>query len=88
MNLVDFGMDIEEAVAAPRVNHQWLPDRIQIEEGGVTAETVLGLEGMGHVVQVRGTRGSANSIGIDPDTGERVGAPDPRSPDSGARSGG
>jgi len=87
LNLVDFGMDIEEAVAAPRVNHQWLPDRIQIEEDEVTAETVVGLEEKGHVVQVRGTQGSANSIGIDSETGERVGAPDPRSPDSGARPG-
>ena len=88
LNTVDFGMDIERAVAAPRAHHQWLPDRIRIEEGGVGPTVAEALESMGHVVQVQGSQGSANSIGIDPDTGEKVGAPDPRSPDSGARAGG
>ncbi len=85
LNLVDFGMGIEEAVAAPRIHHQWLPDRIRIEEDGVPAATVERLEEMGHVVQMGGGQGSANSIGIDARTGERIGAPDPRSDDSGAR---
>jgi len=85
LNLVDFGMDIEEAVAAPRLHHQWLPDRIRVEEGGVTPAVVSRLEEMGHTVQVGGRQGSANSIGVDPRTGERIGAPDPRSPDAGAR---
>jgi gamma-glutamyltranspeptidase/glutathione hydrolase len=85
LNIVDFGMDIEEAVAAPRLHHQWLPDRIRIEAGGVTAATVEQLERMGHSVQVGGQQGSANSIGIDAGTGEIVGAPDPRSPDAAAR---
>ena len=78
-------MGIQEAVAAPRVHHQWLPDRIRIEEDGVSPETLLRLEEMGHVVQVSGGQGSANSIGIDPRTGEMIGAPDPCSDDSGAR---
>ena len=85
LNVIDFEMGIEEAVAAPRIHHQWLPDRIRIEEGGASAETVTTLERMGHTVQVGGRQGSANSIGIDPRTGERVGAPDPRSDDAGAR---
>ena len=85
LNIVDFGMGIQEAMAAPRVHHQWLPDRIRIEEDGVSPETLLRLEEMGHVVQVSGGQGSANSIGIDPRTGEMIGAPDPRSDDSGAR---
>lgn len=86
LNMVDFGMSIDEAVAAPRIHHQWLPDRIRIEEDGVPASTVSELEAMGHTVQMGGRQGSANSIGVDARTGERVGAPDPRSPDSGARS--
>jgi len=85
LNLVDFEMDIQEAVAAPRIHHQWLPDRIRIEGDGATAETIIRLEEMGHTVQMGGRQGSANSIGIDAHTGERLGAADARSPDSGAR---
>ncbi|MDX1647617.1 MAG: gamma-glutamyltransferase [Longimicrobiales bacterium] len=88
LNIVDFGMGIEEAVAAPRIHHQWLPDRIRIEDDGASLQTVQRLEDMGHRVQMRGRQGSANSIGVDRSTGELVGAPDPRSPDSGARASG
>ena len=70
---------------APRIHHQWLPDRIRMERAGVQAATVSALEEMGHTVQAGGQQGSANSIGIDARTGERIGAPDPRSADSGAR---
>ena len=42
------------------------------------------LEGMGHTVQVRGTQGTAHSIMVDPQTGMRIGAPDPRGDDAGA----
>ncbi len=85
LNVVDFGMNIQEAVNAPRLHHQWLPDRIRIEADGVSAETVATLEAMGHTVQVGGRQGSANSVGYDARTGEALGAPDPRSGDSGAR---
>lgn len=85
LNLIDFGMDIQAAVDAPRFHHQWLPDRIRLEGEGFSAETVEALEALGHAVQLGGNQGSANSIGIDMRTGERVGAPDPRSADAGAR---
>ncbi|MDA0327640.1 MAG: gamma-glutamyltransferase [Gemmatimonadetes bacterium] len=85
LNLIDFDMGIQAAVDAPRFHHQWLPDRISIEADGATAETVERLELMGHVVRIGGQQGSANSVGIDAVTGERIGAPDPRSPDAAAR---
>jgi gamma-glutamyltranspeptidase/glutathione hydrolase len=85
LNLVDFEMSITEAVAAPRIHHQWLPDRIRLERAMGSDDLVQALEAMGHRVDVGGTQGSANSIGIDPRTGERIGAPDPRSDDAGAR---
>ena len=85
LNLVDFEMGIEDAVAAKRIHHQWLPDRIRIETDGASAETLMELEQMGHTVSMGGGQGSANSIGIDPVTKERIGAADPRSSDSGAR---
>ena len=85
LNMVDFRMSITEAVAAPRIHHQWLPDRIRIESNGISAQLQSQLEQMGHIIQVGGRQGSANSIGVDLTTGERIGAPDPRSSDSGAR---
>lgn len=83
-NVIDFGMNIQEAVNAPRMHHQWLPDRISLEEDALDPATVATLEAMGHEVQMSGRRGAAHSIMIDPLTGERLGAADPRDPDSGA----
>jgi gamma-glutamyltranspeptidase/glutathione hydrolase len=85
LNVVDFGMSIQQAVDAPRIHHQWLPDRIRIEEDGVSEVTVEQLEALGHTVSVGGRQGLAHSIMIDPETGERLGAADSRNPDAGAR---
>ena len=84
VNMVDFGMDMEQAVAAPRMHHQWLPDRIRLEADAVAPEVLQTLEALGHTVQMGGRQGSANSIGVDPRTGVRMGVPDPRSADAGA----
>ena len=84
LNMVDFGMNIQEAVNAPRMHHQWLPDRIRLEGDAVVQDVVQALEALGHTVQMGGRQGSANSIGVNPLSGERMGAPDPRSADSGA----
>ena len=86
LNVAEFDMGIQEAVNAKRFHHQWLPDQIRIEHPGV--DLGVGVEGaltsMGHSVRVMGTQGSTHAIMIDPETGERVGAPDLRDPDSGA----
>ncbi len=84
LNMVDFGMNIQEAVNAPRMHHQWLPDRIRLGADAVVQDVVQALEALGHTVQMGGRQGSANSIGVNPLSGERMGAPDPRSADSGA----
>ena len=85
LNALDFGMNIQEAVNAPRIHHQWLPDRIRIEEDGTSPSTVQALEAMGHNVDMGGGQGLAHSIMIDPTTGDRLGAADPRNPVAGAR---
>jgi len=62
-NVLDYGMNAAQAVNAPRVHHQHLPDRIQYEHGGLDAETVTELEALGHTVEERsGTSGDAQVI--------------------------
>jgi gamma-glutamyltranspeptidase/glutathione hydrolase len=84
LNIMAFGMPLQDAVNAPRMHHQWLPNTITIERNGVPATTVSALEAMGHKVSFGGTQGTAHSIMIDARTGHRVGAPDPRDRDAGA----
>ncbi|WP_245898137.1 gamma-glutamyltransferase [Phreatobacter cathodiphilus] len=61
LNVVDHGMNIAEAVAAPRIHHQWLPDAIDME-GGLSPDTVRLLEGRGHRIAPRGAFGNVNAI--------------------------
>ncbi len=82
LNMIEFDMDVAEAVTARRLHHQWLPDQIRIERDAVSSATVEGLERLGHTVSVRGSQGIAHSIMIDPETGDRVGAADPRNVDA------
>ena len=84
LNVIEFDMNIAEAVAAPRMHHQWLPDRMSIEADGVGVEVISELARMGHSVRTGGRQGTAHSVMVDPDTGRRLGAPDARDADSGA----
>jgi gamma-glutamyltranspeptidase / glutathione hydrolase len=49
-NMIDYGMTVTEAVDAPRIHHQWLPDEIGYEPFGLSADTIAKLESMGHKV--------------------------------------
>ena len=84
LNIAEFGMGAQEAVNAHRLHHQWLPDRVRIEDGGMTDAELDKLRAMGHTVDMRGRQGSTQVIMIDPETKERLGAADKRNPDSGA----
>ncbi len=77
MNVIDHGMNIQEAVNAVRVHHQWLPDVVRVEEG-LGIDTVKILEGMGHNVAVKESMGAASSILVDNEGGILYGASDPR----------
>ncbi|WP_249691689.1 gamma-glutamyltransferase [Stappia sp. WLB 29] len=61
LNVVDHGMNIAEATAAPRMHHQWLPDEIRIEDG-FSPDTLAILRGLGHTVEERATMGSTQSV--------------------------
>ena len=79
MGVVDYGLNIQQAVNAPRFHHQWMPDGILIEPNGISPDTIGILERMGHkVVHSRGYLGDAECIAIDDKTGERLGASDGR----------
>ena len=84
LNIMEFDMSIGEAVAAKRLHHQWLPDQVGIESDGVSGATAERLRQLGHRVSVGGSQGFAQSIMIDPETGDRLGMPDPRHDDAAA----
>jgi gamma-glutamyltranspeptidase/glutathione hydrolase len=77
INWMRLGMDAQAAINAPRFHHQWLPDQIFMEaDFPETMEKALVARGF--TVKRRGRIGLVNAIGIDPKTGERMGAADPR----------
>jgi gamma-glutamyltranspeptidase / glutathione hydrolase len=80
VNVVDFHMDLRAAVDAPRLHHQWLPDRVKIEATLARdhPEAVAALRRMGHRVEEEEGQGDAHTIWIDPATGDLVGAADKR----------
>ncbi len=84
VNVVDYGMNAQEAVDAPRLHHQWLPDRTSYERFGLSPDTVKILEGMGHALRPGGAQGVAEIILVDPRDGALEGGSDRRAPDGGA----
>jgi len=87
VNVLDFNMDVAEAIAAPRIHHQWLPDRINIEKYGASPEVLKLLESYGHKVRVsESTRSQGRAMGIlvEAKSGVRTGASDPRDGDGAA----
>jgi gamma-glutamyltranspeptidase/glutathione hydrolase len=77
INWMRLGLEAQAAINAPRFHHQWLPDQILMEnEFPVGMESALNARG--HKTKRRGHIGLVNAIGIDPQTGERLGAADPR----------
>jgi gamma-glutamyltranspeptidase/glutathione hydrolase len=85
MGVIDYGMNIQEAVNAPRFHNQWMPDVLNVERG-FSPDTVQVLRKMGYNVQFGLHEGSdagsywgdAECIAIDSKTGERLGASDGR----------
>jgi gamma-glutamyltranspeptidase/glutathione hydrolase len=77
INWMRLGLDAQAAINAPRFHHQWLPDRLLMEQQ-FPAPMEQGLNAMGHATKRRGHIGLVNAIGIDSQTGERLGAADPR----------
>ena len=94
-NFIDHGMPVAQAVNAPRIHHQWLPDVINYEPYGLSEDVIAALRAKGHTVATRDVYsanpnmpliefylGDAESLAIDPNTRVLQGAADSRKPDA------
>jgi gamma-glutamyltranspeptidase/glutathione hydrolase len=77
LNVLDHGRDVAEAVAAPRLHHQWLPDEVTADRG-FPAAAARALEAKGHRFGPARKLGDAQAVLLDPETGALTGASDPR----------
>ena len=78
LNVIDYGMDVEASVSAPRFHQQWVPDKLRVEPE-TTRDVVKALEAMGHTVDVSKRHWSAaQAIVIDAENGWHLGGSDPR----------
>ncbi|MBX3737007.1 MAG: gamma-glutamyltransferase [Candidatus Didemnitutus sp.] len=88
-NVIDHEMPVMQAVEAPRIHNQWMPDVVTFERYGLNADTAALLRAKGHTVRERVSyegayQGDGETIAIDWKTGLRAAAPDPRKGDAAA----
>lgn len=76
LNVIDHRMTIQEAVNAPRIHHQWLPDQITVEPFALSPDTKALLEAMGHKIVVQSEWGAAETILIGPEQDKTAAAAD------------
>ena len=84
LNVIDFGMNIQEAIDAPRFHHQWLPDILAYETHGLSPDTLALLVKEGYKLVASGRQGCVEGILVDRETGLLEGGSDPRAIDGGA----
>jgi gamma-glutamyltranspeptidase/glutathione hydrolase len=84
LNVVDFGMNAQEAVDAARFHHQWLPDRISFERNGFSPDTLALLKARRHQLLAGGAQGVAEAIVLNVRDKKLEGGCDRRAPDGGA----
>ncbi len=80
-NVIDYGMNIQQAIDAPRIHHQWLPDELVAEPYGLSGDTQKALLARGHKLAKPRYLGDCEGIMIEEKTGMRLGATDPRRSD-------
>jgi gamma-glutamyltranspeptidase / glutathione hydrolase len=84
LNVVDHGMNAQEAVDAGRIHHQWLPDRITYEKQGFSPDSLSLLSWLGHSLREGGSQGVAQVIVSSSEDGMLEGGLDGRAADGGA----
>jgi len=80
-NVIDYEMNIQQAIDFPRIHHQWLPDELTGEPFGLSGDTQKALAARGHKLAKLRYLGDAEGIMIEEKTGMRLGATDPRRSD-------
>jgi gamma-glutamyltranspeptidase/glutathione hydrolase len=84
VDVVDFGMNAQEAIDAPRFHHQWLPNRLEYETHGLSPDTTAALERRGHTLRAGDAQGVAQVIVFNAKDGMLEGGTDRRAPDGAA----
>jgi gamma-glutamyltranspeptidase/glutathione hydrolase len=79
-NMIDYGMNVQEAVDAPRVHHQWQPDTVYVEPDAIAAPAMDQLKALGYTFTQQTSWGVAQAIAIDLHTGTMTGGSDHRHP--------
>lgn len=78
LNVLDFGMDIQQAIDMPRIHHQWLPDEVNYEKFGLSLDVIQSLQNKGHIFGGIRTLGRCEGIVVDFENEIFFGATDPR----------
>jgi gamma-glutamyltranspeptidase / glutathione hydrolase len=84
LDVVDFGMNVQEAIDAPRFHHQWLPDELRYEKFGLSPDTLALLSSRGHALMEVYSQGIAHAILYDAKADILEGASDRRDRDGAA----
>ncbi|MFT3709935.1 MAG: gamma-glutamyltransferase [Archangium sp.] len=77
-NIIDGELDVARAVSRGRIHHQWLPDEVWVDPDGFDPATQKALEARGHTIKRLSGWGDAEAVMVDPVTGLRSAASDPR----------
>ena len=78
LNAVVFKMDVLQAVSSRCLHHQWMPDRLVLERAGFSADTIRKLRDSGYQIDFTDRMGDCEAIEVDPHSGWKFGASDPR----------
>ncbi len=84
LNVIDHDFNIAEAIEAPRIHHQWLPDRTSFESWGFSPDTIRLYVEKGHEMSQRGSQGAAMGVYHDWENGLFLGGSDSRRGDGAA----